>query len=211
MTLADLRRDYHLAGLRRKDLVPDPIQQFQNWLDQAVKANVLEPNAVTLATVDPQGRPTARTMLLKGIDARGFVFFTNYNSRKARDLDRNPRVSLLVFWRELERQACVCGAVSKVSREESEHYFSSRPAGSRLAAWASAQSEIIPNREFLEKKLSDATARYGQENIPCPPHWGGYILAPETVEFWQGGPSRLHDRFLYTRQGAGWRIDRLSP
>jgi pyridoxamine 5'-phosphate oxidase len=211
MTLADLRREYSLGGLRRADLLADPVRQFEKWFEAAVKGNVLEPNAMSVATVDRQGQPSVRTILLKGIDARGFVFFTNYESRKGHELAENPRVSLLVFWRELERQIMVGGTASKVSREESEAYFKSRPEGSRLAAWASIQSETIADRAALEKKLAAVAEKFRGKEIPTPPYWGGYVVAPTTVEFWQGRVNRLHDRFLYTRVGDGWKIERLSP
>ncbi|HWD20400.1 MAG TPA: pyridoxamine 5'-phosphate oxidase [Verrucomicrobiae bacterium] len=211
MTLADLRREYTLAGLRRADVLADPLQQFEKWLKDAVEANVFEANATSLATAGSSGQPTVRTVLLKGIDARGLIFFTNYESRKGRDLAENPRASLLVYWRELERQIITCGTVTKAPRAESEAYFKSRPPGSRLAAWASAQSQVIPDRAFLEAKLAEATARFAGQEVPTPPHWGGYILAPETVEFWQGRVSRLHDRIRYRRAGEAWKIERLSP
>ena len=166
---------------------------------------------MSVATVDRQGQPSVRTILLKGIDARGFVFFTNYESRKGHELAENPRVSLLVFWRELERQIMVGGTASKISREESEAYFKSRPEGSRLAAWASIQSETIADRETLEKKLAAVAEKFQGKEMPTPPYWGGYVVAPTTVEFWQGRVNRLHDRFLYTRVGDGWKIERLSP
>jgi pyridoxamine 5'-phosphate oxidase len=211
-SLADIRRDYTLGGLRRADLRPDPIRQFQKWLDEAIEAEVLEPTAMTLATVNKQGQPSTRVVLLKKLDKNGFVFFTNYQSVKARDLAGNPRAALNVYWRELERQVAICGAASKVSRKESDKYFKSRPLGSRLAAWASDQSRVIPNREFLENKLAKVTERFRDDNIPTPPYWGGYVIKPETIEFWQGGGSRLHDRFRYTRRGSrDWLIERLSP
>jgi pyridoxamine 5'-phosphate oxidase len=211
-SLADIRRDYTLGGLRRKDLRPDPIQQFQKWLEEAIKAEALEPTAMTLATVNKKGQPSARVVLLKALDARGFVFFTNYQSAKARDLAGNARAALNVHWRELERQVAICGPASKVSREESEAYFERRPLGSRLAAWASDQSKVIPNRQFLAKKLAKVEKRFSDGQVPTPPYWGGYVVKPETIEFWQGGASRLHDRFRYTRQSGGrWLIERLSP
>jgi pyridoxamine 5'-phosphate oxidase len=211
-SLADMRRNYTLGGLSRKDLLPDPIQQFQKWMEEAIKAEAMEPTAVTLATVDKKGQPSARVVLLKGLDARGFVFFTNYQSDKARDLAANARAALNIHWRELERQVAVCGSASKVSRQESETYFKSRPLGSRLAAWASDQSRVIPNRQFLANKLAKVKERFCDSEVPTPRHWGGYVVKPETIEFWQGGESRLHDRFRYTRQSGGrWVIERLSP
>ena len=211
MNLPDFRREYMLGGLRRRDLLPDPIRQFEKWFNEAVAASLLEPNAMTLATANSRGQPTARMVLLKGIDARGFIFYTNYQSRKASDLMENAQASLLAFWREMERQVCVCGTAAKIGRDESEAYFKSRPAASQLAAWASSQSEAIPNREYLEAKLAEAERKFGKEGAPLPPHWGGFVIAPVTVEFWQGRANRLHDRFRYTRDGAGWRIERLSP
>jgi pyridoxamine 5'-phosphate oxidase len=211
MTLAELRREYTLGGLRRAELLADPLAQFEKWLAAAVEAHALEPNAMTLGTVGRDGQPSARTVLLKGIDARGLVFFTNYESRKGRELAENPRVSLLVYWRELERQIQVCGTASKASREESEAYFKSRPEGSRLAAWASRQSETIPDRAFLEKKAAEAAEKFRGQEIPTPPHWGGYVVAPVTMEFWQGRVNRLHDRFLYRKEGMVWTLERLSP
>jgi pyridoxamine 5'-phosphate oxidase len=211
-SLADIRQDYTLGGLRRKDLRPDPIRQFQKWLEEAIQAGALEPTAMTLATVNKNGEPSARVVLLKRLDARGFVFFTNYQSAKARDLAGNARAALNVHWPELERQVAICGPAGKVSRRESETYFKRRPLGSRLAAWASDQSQVIPNRQFLADKLAEVKARFSGGPVPTPRHWGGYVVRPETIEFWQGGGSRLHDRFRYTRQTGGrWLIERLSP
>jgi pyridoxamine 5'-phosphate oxidase len=212
MGLSELRRDYVQGALRRRDLLPDPIAQFQKWFDEALKAEVFEPNAMTLATVDAACQPSARTVLLKGLDARGFIFFTNYESRKGRELAGNPRAALTFFWREVERQVCVRGTASRIPAEESENYFKSRPSGSQWAAWASQQGEVIPNREFLEAKLAEVKTKFSAGNIPLPPYWGGYAMAPESIEFWQGGSGRLHDRFRYTRQGGeGWFIERLAP
>lgn len=210
MNIADLRQEYTFAGLRRADLHPDPLQQFKNWFQAAIAAGVPEPNAVTLSTVDGEGQPSSRIVLLKDIDPRGFTFYTNYNSRKGRELAQNPKAALTIFWPGLERQVCVRGACEKLSREESEVYFKSRPIGNRLGAWASDQSSAVPDRDFLEKKFSEAASRFG-ENPPLPDYWGGYVLLPQTVDFWQGRPSRLHDRFLYTRIGEGWKVERLSP
>ena len=212
MTFADHRREYTKAGLRRADLLADPIAQFEKWFHEAMQAQVNEPNAVTLATADKAGRPSSRTVLLKGVDARGFAFFTNYESRKGRELTENPHAAITAYWREVERQVCICGAVTKVSREESEKYFKSRPHGSQLAAWVSQQGEVISGREFLEKSLMEIKTKYPGEEIPLPPYWGGYIIAPVSIEFWQGRPSRLHDRFHYAKQSNGsWLIERLSP
>jgi len=209
--LADLRREYTLGGLRRADLLPDPIEQFKKWFDEALRAEVFEPNAMALATANSKGEPSSRIVLLKAVDARGFVFFTNYDSRKGHDLAENPVASLTIFWRELERQVHISGKVSKVPREESEAYFSSRPLGSRLAAWASTQSAVVPDRAFLENKVAELKQKYADEKVPLPPYWGGYSVAPQMVEFWQGRANRLHDRFRYVKEQAAWRIERLSP
>jgi pyridoxamine 5'-phosphate oxidase len=208
--IADIRKEYTFAGLRRADLHPDPVHQFKNWFQSALSAGVDEPNAMTLATVDEHGQPSSRIVLLKDVDERGFTFYTNYDSRKGRELAANPRAALTIFWAGLERMVCIRGATEKLSREESEVYFKSRPIGSRLGAWVSSQSTPIPNREYLENKLREVTAKYG-DNPPIPPYWGGFLLRPANVEFWQGRPSRLHDRFLYTKSGETWKIDRLSP
>jgi len=211
-SIADLRREYTLAGLRRAELETDPMAQFGKWFRQALAANLAEPNAMTLATADREGRPSCRIVLLKGLDERGFTFFTNYESRKGRELSENPNAALVLFWAELERQVCIAGTVSKISREESEKYFASRPKGSRLAAWVSSQSDSITNRAALENRLNELLAKYPGEEVPLPPYWGGYCLAPARIEFWQGRPNRLHDRFQYLRQPNNqWRIERLSP
>ena len=211
-SIAELRRDYTLAGLRRSDLDADPIAQFKKWFDEAHVGGIIEPNAMTLATVDGGGHPSTRTVLLKAVDRRGFIFFTNYESRKGRELAKNPHAALTFFWVELERQVCIAGKIDKVSAAESDEYFNLRPKGSRLAAWTSSQSEIIANREVLEKKLAEVSAKYPGDHVPRPPHWGGYSLTPQRIEFWQGRPDRLHDRFEYSRQAGGaWRLERLSP
>ena len=210
MQAADLRKEYTFAGLRRRDLNSDPLQQFNNWFQQAISAEVLEPNAMTLATVDAEGQPSSRIVLLKGIDARGLSFYTNYQSRKGRELAANPKAAVTIFWPSLERQVCFRGTCEKLSREESEAYYNSRPLGNRLGAWVSSQSTAIPERAFLEQRLEEITARFG-DNPPLPDYWGGYVLQPATAEFWQGRPNRLHDRFLYTREGIAWKLERLSP
>ena len=212
MSLADLRKNYALGGLRRADLNPDPIAQFNRWMQQALDAQLLEPTAMTLSTADQAGRPSGRILLLKGVDERGFLFFTNYESRKGRELSENPHAALVLFWAELERQVRLTGTVTKAPVEESEKYFKSRPRGHKLGAWVSNQSEVIANREVLERRLSKLESQYPGEEVPLPPCWGGYFLAPDAIEFWQGRPDRLHDRFRYTKHREGsWVIERLAP
>ncbi len=212
MSIADLRREYSLTGLRRADLAADPFQQFRKWFDQALAAGTKDPNAMVLATADAAGKPSTRVVLLKGFDERGFVFFTNYESRKALELAANRHGALNFFWVELERQVCVAGSVTRVPRDESAAYFKTRPRGSRLGAWVSKQSETVPSRGVLEARLQELEKKYPGEDIPLPPFWGGYVLAPERIEFWQGRPNRLHDRFRYSRQSDGrWLVERLSP
>ncbi len=234
MAIADLRREYNLAGLRREDLDPDPLAQFKKWFDQetGVRAsgtvrrfliriykaiflmrNVerVDLNAMTLSTADQAGRPSGRTVLLKGIDSRGFIFFTNYESRKGRELAENPSAALTFYWPDQERQVCVAGSVAKLPEAESAAYFHSRPRGSQIGAWASEQSRPVPDRDALEKKWRSFEEKYPKE-IPKPPHWGGYLLEPTRIEFWQGRPNRLHDRFVYHRPPGGtWNIERLCP
>jgi pyridoxamine 5'-phosphate oxidase len=209
--LATLRQDYSQRGLRRAELSAGPIEQFQRWLGEAIQAEVLEPNAMIVATVDADGQPWTRTVLLKACDERGFSFFTNYLGNKGQHLLAEPRAAMTFWWGALERQVNITGRVEKTTREESEAYFASRPIASRLGAWASQQSSVLPNRESLEQSFAEARERHPGESIPCPGHWGGYRLVPETVEFWQGRRSRLHDRFRYTREGDTWRIERLAP
>jgi len=210
MKIADIRKDYALRRLDETDVDADPFHQFHAWLKEALAAEVPEPTAMTLATVDEDGNPSARIMLLKALDERGFVFYTNYESRKGRELAVRPRAALTFFWKELERQVRIEGSVEPVSAAESEEYFASRPLGSRIGAWASTQSATIDSRQWLEARVQAAAAQYG-ENPPRPPHWGGYRVLPDWLEFWQGRQSRLHDRIAYTREAKGWKISRLSP
>jgi pyridoxamine 5'-phosphate oxidase len=212
ISLADLRAEYAQAGLNAADLDRDPLWQFQRWFEQTLKAGLREPNAMVLATVNAHGEPSTRIVLLKGIDERGFVFFSNYESRKALDLASNPRAALNFPWIDLERQINVIGSVVKIGRQESEAYFRSRPRGNRLGAWASHQSEVITERSVLEKRMAELESKYPGDDIPMPDYWGGYRLSPTEIEFWQGRPNRLHDRFRYSRQPDGrWKLDRLSP
>lgn len=189
----------------------DPISQFSVWMDEAIESNLLEPNAMTLATASKEGIPSARTVLLKSFDERGFLFYTNYESSKAKDLDENPNATLLLFWVELERQVRISGKVEKVSREESAEYFSSRSRESQLGAWASRQSSVLENREVLERQYEEMKKRFENEDIHLPPFWGGYRVIPQRIEFWQGRESRLHDRICYTLDAGKWKIERLSP
>lgn len=212
MSLADLRKDYSLAGLAEKDLARDPFRQFDKWFQEAEAAKIAEPNAMTLATAARDGRPSARTVLLKGVDGRGFIFYSNYESRKGRELESNPRVTLLFPWIALERQVIVEGPVTRVTREESEAYFHSRPLPSQLSSWVSQQSSIISGRKALEDSMKELEKKYAGRTVPLPPHWGGFRVAPETVEFWQGRRSRLHDRLRYRREAdGGWTVERLAP
>lgn len=210
MRIADIRQEYMRAGLVEKDAAADPFKQFDRWFHDALQAELPLPNAMTLATATPAGRPSARVVLLKGVDAGGFVFYTNYASRKARELAANPHAALVFAWAELERQVRIEGAIEKVSAEESDVYFDSRPLGSRLGAWASPQSMVLPDRLTLATKVAAIVLRYGK-HPPRPRHWGGYRVLPKAIEFWQGRRNRLHDRLLYTKQAGGWKIERLAP
>lgn len=211
MTLAELRREYRSRVLAEAEAAADPIAQFRQWFDEALQAESLEANAMTLATVSAAGDPAARTVLLKGFDADGFVFFTNYESAKGDDLAQHPRACLLFFWGELERQVRITGSVSRVSREESVEYFRSRPRESQIGAWVSPQSRPIPHRGVLEENYESLAAQYEGGPVPLPPFWGGYRVSPERIEFWQGRPNRLHDRLLYTKSPTGWARVRLAP
>ena len=210
-SLADLRREYARARLDEEDVSHDPIVEFARWFADAQAAHVEEPNAMVLATATVDGSPSARVVLLKAFDERGFVFFTDYRSRKGSELEDNPRAALVLHWKELERQVRITGPVERTSIEDSEAYFRSRPIGSRLGAWVSHQSAVIPSRTALEAGLAEVEERFADGEVPLPPYWGGYRVRPETIEFWQGRESRLHDRIRYLRSGEAWRIERLAP
>jgi pyridoxamine 5'-phosphate oxidase len=212
VTIPDKRQESIRFGLREEDVDPDPIRQFGRWFDEAMHCEVPEPNAMTLATASADGRPSARIVLLRGVDERGFAFFTNYESRKARELDANPRAALVFFWHQLERQVRIEGRVERVGADESDRYFQSRPATSRIGAWSSPQSEVIASREALEERCREFEHRFSDGSIARPPNWGGFRLVPETIEFWLGRPGRLHDRLRYSRrEHGGWLIERLAP
>ena len=209
--LAELRKEYTRSGLNESEVAPGPIEQFRVWFEEALNAGLHEPNAMTLATATPDGKPSARVVLLKGYDERGFTFYTNYEGRKARELEANPNCTLAFYWGELERQVRVEGRATRVPAEESDAYFASRPRGSQIGAWTSEQSRTVEGRERLEERLQKLEAEYEGREIPRPPFWGGYRVEPESIEFWQGRENRLHDRLLYTRRGGEWEIQRLQP
>lgn len=211
LSTADIRPEYQDHPFDRESLAADPITQFCCWFDEAKTAGVLHPEAMTLATASKAGQPSARTVLLKEVTPRGFTFFTSYESRKGRDLKDNPQASLVFYWATLERQVVVIGMVERLTREESENYFRSRPRGAKLAAWTSNQSTPVADRATLEKRFAELEKRYPDADIPLPPHWGGYCLIPSSVEFWQGRPNRFHDRLRYGRDGENWVIERLAP
>ncbi|HQW94007.1 MAG: pyridoxamine 5'-phosphate oxidase [Chitinophagaceae bacterium] len=210
--IADIRKDYQMQSLLETDVAQDPFDQFANWWDDAMKSELDEINAMTLATASATGMPAARIVLLKSFSADGFVFFTNYNSQKGIELQENPFASLVFFWKELERQVRISGRVEKVSAAESDAYFHSRPEGSRIGAWASPQSSVIASREVIETNITMIEQQFTEGEISRPPHWGGYVVIPEVIEFWQGRPSRLHDRIQYSKMAAGsWKVERLAP
>jgi len=211
-SIAHLRREYLSQALDESSVDPDPVRQFQQWFEEAIKAEVPDLNAMTLATATPDGKASARIVLLKGFDERGFVFFGNYQSRKGRELTSNPSAALTFYWSPLNRQVRIEGAAEKVSAQESDEYFQTRPRGSQLSALVSPQSEVIASRAELEKKITELEQRFQNQPLPCPPHWGGFRVKPVSLEFWQGRESRLHDRILYTRHSEGrWTICRLAP
>ena len=211
-SIADIRKEYKQHSLNENEVAADPITQFEKWWNQAMDSEINEVNAMTLATANLQAHPSARIVLLKGFDEKGFVFFTNYNSNKGIQLEENPFAALVFFWKELERQVRIEGTITKVDTAESDNYFKSRPRESKIGAWASAQSSVVSSRAELEKTVSEIETKYKDQDIPRPPHWGGYRVSPQLIEFWQGRPGRLHDRIRYTKDDeSNWAIDRLAP
>jgi pyridoxamine 5'-phosphate oxidase len=211
MSISSIRKDYQLRSLSESDVHANPVEQFSQWWDEAIASEIVEVNAMTLSTITTGGRPSARIVLLKGFDEKGFVFYTNYESDKGQQLDANPYASLVFFWKELERQVRIEGICERVSPEESDEYFYSRPLGSRLGAWASPQSKVIEGREILDKNAAALLERYASGEVPRPLHWGGYRVVADTIEFWQGRSNRLHDRIKYSNQDGAWTIERLAP
>lgn len=210
-TIQNLRQDYKSAELSEQDVAKSPITQFEKWFADAIEAQIYEPNVMTLATADKSGRPNARIVLLKGVDEQGFSFYTNYLSQKGKEIKKNPFACLVFFWAELERQVRIEGKIEKLDKETSEQYFHSRPTGSQIGAIASPQSQVIDDRESLEARVQELTQQYEGKQIPKPAHWGGYIVKPTSIEFWQGRPSRLHDRIKFTLVNGSWKIERLAP
>jgi pyridoxamine 5'-phosphate oxidase len=210
-SIAHLGREHNLPPLNESQIDTDPMSQFARWMNEALDAGIDLPNAMTLATADARGVPSARMVLLKSFDEDGFVFFSNYESRKGRELDQNPNAALVFYWSRLERQVCIAGAVERLERGESAEYFDSRPLGSRLGTVVSRQSSVLSSRDELEEAAREAEERFSDGRVPLPDYWGGYLLRPERIEFWQSRPNRLHDRFHFTREGGAWRMDRLSP
>ena len=210
-SIADIRKDYRLKSLLESDAASDPYVQFGHWWLEAVESKIEEVNAMTLATSSAYGKPSARIVLLKGYDKNGFVFFTNYNSQKGQDIAANPQACLLFFWKELERQVRIDGSIEKISAADSEEYFQSRPIGSRIGAWCSPQSTVIHDRSILDKNVTLYSNKFNDQNVPRPEHWGGYIVKPIAIEFWQGRSSRLHDRLRYSAKPEGWKLERLAP
>lgn len=209
--IAHLRKNYQLMGLDENSIKTDPMEQFSLWFNAALESEITEPNAMILSTVSPEGSPSSRTVLLKGLETDGFIFFTNYESEKGRHIGNNDNVAILFLWLDLERQVRITGRAEKLPTPASESYFKSRPVDSQIGAWASSQSEVVPGREYLEKKFESMKQRFSDGDIPLPPFWGGYKVVPSKMEFWQGRPNRLHDRILYTRVENEWKIERLSP
>lgn len=209
--LNDLRREYAAGGLHEEDLEPDPLTMFRRWMQDSLRAGLYEPNAMVVATVDATGTPAQRIVLLKRLDERGFVFFTNYSSRKGEEIAANPRASLLFPWQQLERQVRVEGTVSRLSEAENDAYFATRPRASQLGAWASPQSQVVPDRATLDRRYDEVAERFGEGDIPRPQHWGGFCVEPEVMEFWQGRLGRMHDRLRYRRAAGGWVTERLAP
>ncbi|MDE3235072.1 MAG: pyridoxamine 5'-phosphate oxidase [Bacteroidota bacterium] len=211
-SIADIRKDYILQSLNEADVAANPIEQFARWWEDAIKSEIDEVNAMTVATATKEGVPAARIILLKGFDERGFIFFTNYQSAKGNEIADNPQVALLFFWKELERQIRISGTIEKIGAKDSDDYFQSRPAGSRLGAWSSPQSTVIESRQVIEDNYARYEQQFDNGNIPRPPHWGGYLVKPQKIEFWQGRSSRMHDRLLYSLQADGqWKLERLAP